>query len=122
MNPLNGEGENETVNNSQREEKPKHWRELCAEAGPDCGCGNICMYSKHTDSHPLVHKEETQEWISVIPDQPKPEYMQTVLIHDSLGFVTMAQYGGNDHHPVFINGDTWHTATHWQPLPKPPVK
>lgn len=62
------------------------------------------------------HAYSIDKWISV-KDQ-LPEYMQTVLIYDIIGFVTMAQYTGE--RDVFTVGDCYHQASHWQPLPEPP--
>lgn len=59
------------------------------------------------------------QWISV--KDKLPEYMQTCIIHSTIGFVTMAQYGGGGHNKtVFIAGDQWHIVDFWMPLPEPP--
>jgi hypothetical protein len=70
MNPLNGKGENETVNNSQREEKAKECYNLCGNA--DClrfGCQLSSSnklraqdaYAQYAESQTVVHKEENTE-------------------------------------------------------------
>jgi hypothetical protein len=62
---------------------------------------------------------KAEDWISV--KDRLPEYMQTVIIHSEIGFVTMAQFGGSHTHPVFVvGGDEWHKADYWQPLPTAP--
>jgi hypothetical protein len=97
MNPLNGKGENETVNNSQREEKTIE-SDLVSliESLKESGfvtftnkSGDIISVKgmltdvikriQQTDSQPLVHKEETQEeWISV---KTPPDTDRTVLCY-----------------------------------------
>lgn len=63
-----------------------------------------------TDNH-------TSQWISV--RDRLPEYMQTCIIHTSIGFVTMAQFGGGSKgKEVFVIDQEWHIADHWMPLPK----
>lgn len=68
------------------------------------------LYQELSQSSPVESK-----WVSV--DECYPEYMDVVLIHATLGFVTMAQYGGGN---TFSIGDESYIATHWQHLPPSP--
>lgn len=55
-------------------------------------------------------------WINI--RHKLPEYMQVCIIHSTVGFVTMAQFGGGSPgKEVFVYDGVWHIADYWMPLP-----
>lgn len=78
--------------------------------------GAIMKWSENGTEPLLVDK-----WISV--RERLPEYMETCIIHCTIGYVTMAQFGGGSKgKEVFVINEEWLIADYWMPLPEPPKK
>lgn len=68
-------------------------------------------------------QKEQPDWISV--DAQLPELCEYVLVYNTEGATLVARLFANGWYALFADGEKHMgelTATHWQPIPKPPVK